>query len=77
MYLIVEEVYYCGVLDVCVVYSDLILKCLKFENEFVEYFVNYELKLYDVEVRMDYVKCGVVNLVFISEDLDLMDGIDS
>ncbi len=35
------------------------------------------IKSYDVEARMDYVKRGAANLALISEDPDLMDGIDS
>ncbi|PNN75338.1 aminopeptidase [Staphylococcus aureus] len=76
-HLIVEEAYHCGASDVRVVYSDPTLKRLKFENESVEHFANYELKSYDVEARMDYVKRGAANLALISEDPDLMDGIDS
>lgn len=76
-HLIVEEAYHCGASDVRVVYSDPTLKRLKFENESVENFANHELKSYDVEARMDYVKRGAANLALISEDPDLMDGIDS
>lgn len=76
-HLIVEEAYHCGASDVRVVYSDPNLKRLKFENESVEHFANHELKSYDVEARMDYVKRGAANLALISEDPDLMDGIDS
>ncbi|HFJ4824744.1 TPA: aminopeptidase [Staphylococcus aureus] len=76
-HLIVEEAYHCGASDVRVVYSDPTLKRLKFENESVEHFANYEIKSYDVEARMDYVKRGAANLALISEDPDLMDGIDS
>lgn len=76
-HLIVEEAYHCGASDVRVVYSDPTLKRLKFENESVEHFANHEIKSYDVEARMDYVKRGVANLALISEDPDLMDGIDS
>ncbi|WP_086352983.1 aminopeptidase [Staphylococcus aureus] len=76
-HLIVEEAYHCGASDVRVVYSDPTLKRLKFENESVEHFANHELKSYDVEARMDYVKRGAANLALISEDPDLMDGIDS
>ncbi|WP_437273436.1 aminopeptidase [Staphylococcus aureus] len=73
-HLIVEEAYHCGASDVRVVYSD---PTLKFENESVEHFANHEIKSYDVEARMDYVKRGAANLALISEDPDLMDGIDS
>lgn len=76
-HLIVEEAYRCGASDVRVVYSDPTLKRLKFENESVEHFANNEIKSYDVEARMDYVKRGAANLALISEDPDLMDGIDS
>nr|WP_154461973.1 aminopeptidase [Staphylococcus aureus] len=76
-HLIVEEAYHCGASDVRVVYSDSTLKRLKFENESVEHFANHEIKSYDVEARMDYVKRGAANLALISEDPDLMDGIDS
>ncbi|HDE0758977.1 TPA: aminopeptidase [Staphylococcus aureus] len=76
-HLIVEEAYHCGAADVRVVYSDPTLKRLKFENESVEHFANHEIKSYDVEARMDYVKRGAANLALISEDPDLMDGIDS
>lgn len=57
-HLIVEEAYHCGASDVRVVYSDPTLKRLKFENESVEHFANHEIKSYDVEARMDYVKRG-------------------
>lgn len=43
----------------------------------MEHFANHEIKSYDVEARMDYVKRGAANLALISEDPDLMDGIDS
>ena len=76
-HLIVEEAYHCGASDVRVVYSDPTLKRLKFENESVEHFANHEIKSYDDEARMDYVKRGAANLALISEDPDLMDGIDS
>lgn len=76
-HLIVEEAYRCSASDVRVVYSDPTLKRLKFENESVEHFANHEIKSYDVEARMDYVKRGAANLALISEDPDLMDGIDS
>lgn len=76
-HLIVEEAYRCCASDVRVVYSDPTLKRLKFENESVEHFANHEIKSYDVEARMDYVKRGAANLALISEDPDLMDGIDS
>ncbi|HCY1006508.1 TPA: aminopeptidase [Staphylococcus aureus] len=76
-HLIVEEAYHCGASDLRVVYSDPTLKRLKFENESVEHFANHEIKSYDVEARMDYVKRGAANLALISEDPDLMDGIDS
>ncbi|HEI9359387.1 TPA: aminopeptidase [Staphylococcus aureus] len=76
-HLIVEEAYHCGASDVRVVYSDPTLKRLKFENESVEHFANHEIKSYDVEARMDYVKRGAANLALISEGPDLMDGIDS
>lgn len=76
-HLIVEKAYHCGASDVRVVYSDPTLKRLKFENESVEHFANHEIKSYDVEARMDYVKRGAANLALISEDPDLMDGIDS
>lgn len=76
-HLIVEEAYRCGASDVRVVYSDPTLKRLKFENESVKHFANHEIKSYDVEARMDYVKRGAANLALISEDPDLMDGIDS
>lgn len=76
-HLIVEEAYHCGASYVRVVYSDPTLKRLKFENESVEHFANHEIKSYDVEARMDYVKRGAANLALISEDPDLMDGIDS
>ena len=75
-HLIVEEAYHCGASDVRVVYSDPTLKRVKFENESVEHFANHEIKSYDVEARMDYVKRGAANLALISEDPDLMDGID-
>ncbi len=59
--------------------ADPTLKRLKFENESVVHFAYYvdKVVVYHVEARMDYVKRGAANLALISEDPDLMDGIDS
>lgn len=76
-HLIVEEAYNCGASDVRVAYNDPTLNRLKFEYEPVEFFANNAIKSYDVEERMDYVKRGAANLALISEDPDLMNGIDS
>lgn len=77
IHLIVEEAYNCGASDVRVAYNDPTLNRLKFEYEPVEFFANNAIKSYDVEERMDYVKRGAANLALISEDPDLMNGIDS
>ncbi|HDF1233950.1 TPA: aminopeptidase [Staphylococcus aureus] len=76
-HLIVGEAYNCGASDVRVAYNDPTLNRLKFEYEPVEFFANNAIKSYDVEERMDYVKRGAANLALISEDPDLMNGIDS
>ncbi|WP_375794096.1 aminopeptidase, partial [Staphylococcus aureus] len=76
-HLIVEEAYKCGASDVRVAFNDPTLNRLKFEYEQVEFFANNAIKSYDVEARMDYVKRGAANLALISEDPDLMNGIDS
>lgn len=75
--LIVEESYKAGASDVRVSYSDPKLTRLKYEYEPVEYFNNQAIKSYDVEARMDYVKRGAANLALLTEDPDLLNGIDS
>ena len=75
--LIVEVAYKEGASDVRVVYSDPILERLKYENESVDYFENHAVKAYDVEERMDYAHRGAANLALISDDPDLLNGIDS
>ncbi|UDI77943.1 aminopeptidase [Staphylococcus taiwanensis] len=75
--LIVEESYKAGASDVRVVYGDPKLSRLKFEYETVETFENAPVKSYDVEERMDYANRGAANLALLSEDPDLLNGIDS
>ena len=75
-HLIVEEAYKAGASDVRVKYADARLKRLKFEHESVEHFENNELKQYDIDERLDYVKRGAANLALIAEDPDLLNGID-
>ncbi|GGG95370.1 aminopeptidase [Staphylococcus pragensis] len=75
--LIVEESYKAGASDVRVVYGDPTLSRLKFEYESVETFENSPVKSYDVEERMDYANRGAANLALLTEDPDLLNGIDS
>lgn len=74
---IVEAAYKRGASDVKVEYSDDRLSRLKFEYESVEYFEENAVKSYEVEKRMDYVKRGAANLALITQDPDLLNGIDS
>jgi len=74
---IVEAAYQRGASDVKVDYSDDRLTRLKFEYESQDYFQNNEVKAYDVEKRMDYVHRGAANLALITQDPDLLNGIDS
>lgn len=73
---IVEAAYKRGASDVKVEYSDDRLSRLKFEYESVEHFENNEVKSYEVDKRMDYVKRGAANLALITQDPDLLNGID-
>lgn len=76
-YYIVEAAYKRGASDVKVEYSDDKLSRLKFEYESVEFFEKDAVKSYEVEKRMDYVKRGAANLALITQDPDLLNGIDS
>src|SRR5699024_5517439 len=73
---IVEAAYKRGASDVKVEYSDDRLSRLKFEYETVEHFENNEVKDYEVAKRMDYVERGAANLALITQDPDLLNGID-
>lgn len=74
---IVEAAYKRGASDVKVEYSDDKLSRLKFEYESVEFFEKDAVKSYEVEKRMDYVKRGAASLALITQDPDLLNGIDS
>ncbi|KFE41289.1 aminopeptidase [Staphylococcus agnetis] len=74
--MIVKEAYHLGASDVRVQYADPILTRLSYEHEDVAFF-NQEVKAYDVDVRMDYVQRGACSLALITEDPDLLNGIDS
>lgn len=74
---IVEAAYERGASDVKVEYSDDRLTRLKFENESLDHFENNEVKAYEVEKRMDYVNRGAANLALITQDPDLLNGIDN
>ncbi|RIN40239.1 aminopeptidase [Staphylococcus simulans] len=74
---IVEAAYKRGASDVRVKYADDTLRRLKFEHESVEYFEENDLKDYDIEERMDYVKRGAANLALMSSDPDLLSNADS
>lgn len=74
---IVEAAYKRGASDVRVKYADDTLRRLKFEHESVEYFEENDLKDYDIEERMDYVKRGAANLALMSSDPDLLSDADS
>ena len=76
-HLVVEEAYIAGASDVRVEYADPRLKRLKFEHESLDHFENNDVKSYDVEARMDFVKRGAANLAILTEDPDLLSGIDS
>ncbi|MDN5696298.1 MAG: aminopeptidase, partial [Staphylococcus equorum] len=73
---IVEAAYKRGASDVKVDYSDDRLSRLKFEYEPVEHFESNEVKDYEVAKRMDYVDRGAANLALITQDPDLLNGID-
>ena len=74
---IVEAAYARGASDVRVQYADDRLKRLKFENESADFFEHDDVKPYDVEARMDYVHRHAANLALITEDPDLLQGMDS
>lgn len=74
---IVEAAYKRGASDVKVEYSDDRLARLKFENETVDHFENNEVKAYEVAKRMDYANRGAANLALITQDPDLLNGIES
>lgn len=76
-HLVVEEAYIAGASDVRVEYADPRLKRLKFEHESLDHFENNDVKSYDVEARMDFVKRGAANLAILTEDPDLLSGIDA
>lgn len=74
---IVEAAYKRDASDVKVEYSDDRLTRLKFEYESLEHFENNEVKDYEVNKRMDYVNRGAANLALITQDPDLLNGIDN
>ena len=74
---VVAAAYRRGASDVRVNYSDDTLKRLRYENEPVSYFENQAVKDYDVEARMDYMKRVAANLALLTDDPDLLNGIDS
>ncbi|MGD3155903.1 aminopeptidase [Staphylococcus warneri] len=76
-HLVVEEAYIAGASDVRVEYADPRLKRLKFEYESLDHFENNDVKSYDVEARMDFVKRGAAYLAILTEDPDLLSGIDA
>lgn len=76
-HLVVEEAYIAGASDVRVEYADPRLKLLKFEHESLDHFENNDVKSYDVEARMDFVKRGAANLAILTEDPYLLSGIDA
>ncbi|MDU1529277.1 MAG: aminopeptidase [Staphylococcus warneri] len=76
-HLVVEEAYIAGASDVRVEYADPRLKLLKFEHQSLDHFENNDVKSYDVEARMDFVKRGAANLAILTEDPDLLSGIDA
>ena len=76
-HLVVEEAYIAGASDVRVEYADPRLKRLKFEHESLDHFENNDVKSFDVEARMDFVNRGAANLAILTEDPDLLSGIDA
>ncbi|AJC95675.1 aminopeptidase [Staphylococcus hyicus] len=74
--MIVKEAYQLGASDVRVQYGDPILTRMRYENEGVAFF-NQPVKTYDIDERMDYVQRGACSLALITEDPDLLNGIDS
>ncbi|UXR71031.1 aminopeptidase [Staphylococcus sp. IVB6240] len=73
---IVKEAYEAGASDVRVKYRDPTLKRYAYLYEPLEFF-EQEVKDYDVNERMDYANRGASNLSLLSEDPDLLNGIDS
>ncbi|KIX91257.1 aminopeptidase T [Staphylococcus microti] len=73
---IVKEAYEAGASDVRVKYADPILKRYAYEYEPQDFF-EQEVKAYDVEERMDYATRGASNLALLTEDPDLLNGIDA
>lgn len=74
--MIVKEAYELGVSDVRVKYGDPVLTRYAYEYESAEFFKE-NIKAYDVDERMDYANRGACNLALITEDPDLLSGIDS
>lgn len=73
---IVEEAYLAGASDVRVKYADPQLKRYAYEYEPASFFEK-DVKAYDVEERMDYANRGASNLALITEDPNLLNGIDT
>ncbi|MCS4487291.1 aminopeptidase [Staphylococcus americanisciuri] len=73
---IVKEAYEAGASDVRVNYADPILKRYAYEYEQQSFF-EQDVKAYDVEERMDYASRGASNLALLTEDPDLLNGIDA
>ena len=74
---IVEAAYKRGASDVKVEYSDDRLTRLKFEHETTEHFEHNEVKSYEVDKRMDYAQRGAANLALITQDPELLNGIEA
>ncbi|MCD8842422.1 aminopeptidase [Staphylococcus arlettae] len=74
---IVEAAYKRGASDVKVEYSDDRLTRLKFEHETTEHFEHNEVKSYEVDKRMDYARRGAANLALITQDPELLNGIEA
>lgn len=74
--LIVKEAYEAGASDVRVKYGDPQIKRLAYENEPISFF-EQDVKDYDVAERMDYVNRGACMLALLSEDPDLLNGVES
>ena len=49
---------------------------LKFEHETTEHFEHNEVKSYEVDKRMDYAQRGAANLALITQDPELLNGIE-
>lgn len=74
---VAEAAYRRGASDVAVEFSDDRLARLRYEYEFEDFLRNRAVNTYDVDKRLDYAKRNAANLAILSDDPDLLNGIDS